>query len=512
MARKQLIINMAANGLSFAVQFCISFFLTPYIVRTLGSEAYGFIPLVNNLIGYATILTVALNSMTARFVTLAKEQRNVKQANEYFNSVLVADTVLAVVLAVVGAGIVLSVNRVFNVPLRLLVDVQMTFAFAFLGFVVSIIFSAFGCCFYVSNRVDVSARLGIESNLLRGAVLVVMFLLFVPKVWYITFTSLCVYGFLAISNIRYCRRLMPMIDVNFRMFDWRSAKEMLSAGIWNSISQLSASLLTGVDLILANMLLGASLSGQYSLVKTVPNFILQLVIAVLGAFVPEFNILYARQKEKDLLDSIDFSIRVMSLLVTVPIGFLMVFGEDFFSTWVPTQDASFLQKLSILTLIPMIVMCSTQSLNKVYTVVNKLRIPSLFFVAMGVLNVLLAWGLLRFTPLGLWALPIASATINLIIDLGFNVIYAARCLHLPWYTFYKTVMRSVLCVLTVVALSLIYRTICGPAIGWLRLVIAGIIVSSCALVINLFLVFNAQDRKKIIEKVMGKLMHKTRLL
>ena len=510
MAHKQLIVNMAANGLSFAVQFCISFFLTPYIVRTLGSEAYGFIPLVNNLVGYATILTVALNSMTARFVTLAKEQGNVKQANKYFNSVLVADTVMASVLAAVGVGIVLVVNRIFNVPLRLLVDVQLTFAFAFFGFVVSVVFSAFGCCFYVSNRVDVSARLGIESNLLRGAVLVALFLLFIPKVWYITFTSLCVYAFLAVMNIRYCRRLTPMLNVNFRMFDWKSAKEMLSAGVWNSISQLSASLLTGVDLILANMLLGASLSGQYSLVKTVPNFILQLVIAVLGAFVPEFNILYARRKGKDLLDSIDFSIRVISFLVTIPIGFLIVFGEDFFSAWVPGQDASFLQRLSILTLIPMIVMCSTQSLNKVYTVVNKLRIPALFFVGMGVLNVLLAWGLLRLTPLGLWALPIASAMINLIMDLGFNVIYAARCLHLPWYTFYKTVIRSVLCVLTVVVVGLVYRMICGPATGWLRLVVAGIIVSLCALTINLFLVFNVRDRNKLVEKITRKLMHNRR--
>ena len=96
------------------------------------------------------------------------------------------------------------------------------------------------------------------------------------------------------------------------------------------------------------------------------------------------------------------------------------------------------------------------------------------------------------------------------MDLGFNVIYAARCLHLPWYTFYKTVIRSVLCVLTVVVVGLVYRMICGPATGWLRLVVAGIIVSLCALTINLFLVFNVRDRNKLVEKITRKLMHNRR--
>ena len=47
---QMLVINMASNFLSLAVSFGISFFLSPYIVKTVGVEAYGFVGLANNFI------------------------------------------------------------------------------------------------------------------------------------------------------------------------------------------------------------------------------------------------------------------------------------------------------------------------------------------------------------------------------------------------------------------------------------------------------------------------------
>ena len=59
---KQLTINMIANFVNFGISLCISFFLSPYIVRTIGVEANGFITLANNFVSYTSLITIALNS------------------------------------------------------------------------------------------------------------------------------------------------------------------------------------------------------------------------------------------------------------------------------------------------------------------------------------------------------------------------------------------------------------------------------------------------------------------
>ena len=45
----------------------ISFFLSPYIVRTIGVEANGFVSLAANFTSYATLVVMALNNMAGRF-------------------------------------------------------------------------------------------------------------------------------------------------------------------------------------------------------------------------------------------------------------------------------------------------------------------------------------------------------------------------------------------------------------------------------------------------------------
>ena len=50
MSKKIMVINFFANFLSFAISLIISFFLTPYIVKTVGAEAYGFVSLANSFV------------------------------------------------------------------------------------------------------------------------------------------------------------------------------------------------------------------------------------------------------------------------------------------------------------------------------------------------------------------------------------------------------------------------------------------------------------------------------
>ena len=75
---KQIAKNLIYNTISFVINFVIAFFFTPYLIRVVGKEAYGFFPLVNNMIGYTSIITTAVGSMAGRFITMRIYKDDIK--------------------------------------------------------------------------------------------------------------------------------------------------------------------------------------------------------------------------------------------------------------------------------------------------------------------------------------------------------------------------------------------------------------------------------------------------
>ncbi|WP_204468553.1 lipopolysaccharide biosynthesis protein [Bifidobacterium pullorum] len=499
---------MIANVIAFGVQFGINFVLTPYIIKTLGSEAYGFVPLANNFIGYVNILTVALNSMSSRFLTIEINRGNTRQAQVYFNSVLMANTVMAAILAVPSVLLVAFAGRVMNVPEGLLQDVQLTFAYALLGMEISLVLSVFGDVFYVKNRLDLSAKRNIESNVLRAVILVGLFAIFRPRIWFITGTMLIVTIYLSCANIHYTHKLTPEFKIDRTKFSGKTVRTLLSAGVWNSVNQLSMVLLTTLDIYLANIFIGAQASGEYSLVKTVPNFIQSLVGVLVGVFIPQFTISYAKRQKRQLLDQVDFSIKVMGYVMMLPIGFLLVFGEDFFRVWVPSQNSQLLQQLSILTILPMVVTCSINTIFNVYTVTSKLKVPALVLLFTGIGNTLAVIVLLRFTDLGLLAIPLVSFAIGLIRNLTFTPVYAAHCLGVRNGTFYKAIARGCGCVVIMVLCCLVYHSLFRTD-SWPTLILAAAVCSVIAGAMNLFLAFGKADRQMLWRLVASKVIRRS---
>lgn len=502
--RKQLAINMVANLIAFGVQFGVSFVLTPYIISELGAKAYGFVPLANNFIGYTNIITVALNSMASRFISIEINRGNVERANRYFNSVLIANSILAAVLLVPLALVVVFANGFLDIPDGLLADVQGTFAFAFAGLELMLVLSVFGCVYFVRNRIDLSAKRNIEGNVLRAAVLIALFTFVQPHIWFVTGTTMLVNVYLCLMNVRYTRELLPELRLNPRDFSWGAVRTLLGSGVWNSVNQLSVVLLTSLDLLLMNMFVGAQASGEYSIVKMLPTLIGQIVAVMVEVFVPQFTIQYARGRMGELVESVEFSVKSLGAIVTVPIGFLIVFGGDFFRIWVPGQDASLLQALSILSLIPCIVTSSISTVYNVYTVTNKLRTPALVWVGLGFVNVAMVVCLLKFTDLGIWVIPIVSLVMGVGRNLTFTPVYAARCLGVHWSTFYRCIFRACIGVVASILISSLARAIVVPT-GWPMLFCLAAVCGTLGLLVNLVISFKPAERREFIAIGLAKL-------
>lgn len=501
---KQLTINMIANFINFGISLCISFFLSPYIVRTIGVEANGFITLANNFVSYTSLITIALNSMTGRFVTISLTEDSTEDANKYFTSALFANVSIAIVLGIIGTFIVVFLKSIINVPDHLLLDVQILFSLLFINCLIGVVGSIFGVAAFARNKLYLEYLRTALGSVARALVILCGFLLFSPHVWYVGLGGLVSGIIIIFCDIHYTKKLLPEIRIRKKYFCMPYILTLIKSGIWNTVNKLGQLLADGLDLLITNLFIDATAMGVLSLAKTVPNLIYSLMGSVVGVFTPDFTILYAQKRFDELVAEVKQSMKIMGVVTNLPVIILIVCGRDFFRLWQPTQDPQVLQLLSILTVACLIFSGSVNCLYNIFTVVNKLKRNSVVVLIHGAVSTVLVFLLLKWTSLGIYAVAGVSTSLGIIRILAFTVPYGAMCLGQKWYVFYGDVFKPVLfAVLTsVVCLSLLRAY---PGGSWLLLCGKGLITATISILIGYYIILSKKERKIISSRIFGKI-------
>jgi len=494
MKKKRLAINMAANLIAFVIQIGVGFFLTPYLVNNLGREAYSFFPLANSFIAYAGILTTALNSMAGRFITIKIQQSDHEGANVYFNSVLTGNTVIALFLSIPAVLMVTFLDFFLNVPQEILGEVQSLFAIIFAGSLFGILTSVFGVATFARNRLDLSSLSSVGANILRVMFLIFLFYFFRPSISYIGIANFVAIAFVGFTNFRYTKAFLPEIKIHRKYYNINAIKELVSSGIWNSINQLSLVLMSGLDILIANIFIGASATGEYAIAKSMPMFLQSFVRVLVGVFVPELTILYAQDKKDEFRVAMDKSMKFLQIMMTIPLGFLMVYGDSFFDLWVPGQNSSKLFLFSSLTIIPMVVSTSIETIFHAYTITNKLKIPALALLVTGIINTLITLILLKYTTIGLLVIPLVSLATSILEHLTFTSIYAARILNYKWNTFHQSIFHGVSNFLLVILICWITKQVFVPD-SWITFFAIFTLCGLFSLALNAFFTLNKEERR-----------------
>ena len=488
---KQLIINMSASFVAYGVSLFISFFLSPYIVETIGVEANGFVGLANNFVSYASIITIALNSLAGRFITISIRETDTEKANRYFTSVLFANSFIAAVLFLVGGVVVINLEKLIMIPAEITEDVRVLFIALFLNCIISVFGSVFSVAAFATNKLYLESIRNIEANLLRAGCIALGFLLFTPRVSYIGLGSLLSGVYVLVFNMRYTKRLLPQIRIRKKYYDFQKVKELVSSGIWNTFTRLGQLILDGLDLLISNVFINATAMGVLSLSKTMPNLVSTVVSMLVGAFSPNFTFLYAEGNMAELHRQIKLSMKIMGVIANLPIIVLVVCGVDFFRIWQPTQDPHQLQVLSILA-----VACLMFSGGKI-------KANSIAVFVTGCVSTAITLLLVRTTELGIYAVAGVSAVCSIIRNLVFTAPYGAKCLNLKWYAFYPDIFRPVLyTIVSVLVAGLAVASLAADNL--IMLFVKAAIVGLIAVFIGLWIILNKAERSYVFSKLRRK--------
>lgn len=503
---KQISFNMIASVISFAVTIGISLFITPVIVGKLGSEAYGFVTLSNSFVSYAALITVALNSMESRFVSISIYQNDYKKANKYFTSVFYANILIALLLVPVMIIVILKLDVFLNIPTNLVADVKMTFVIVFVQFLIEILTSRFEIATYVTNRLNLYYMNQIFAALIRLVTIIIGFQIFSVNIVFLVLGSLVGKFFVAGRNMYFTKKFLPNLKVRHSYFDMKSIKEVVSSGVWNLVNKLSGVLLDGLDLLIANIFIGAADMGALSISKTIPALFMTLRGTLDYPFTPSMTEAYAKGDIQKVVQYARTANKVLGIFMIAPMAVFCVFGETFFKLWVPGENARMIEILSLLSILSLLAGSCINSVFTVFTITNKLKLNSIVILFTGIATTATVFILLETTNLGVYAIAGVSSVYALIRNFIFTPLYGAHCLGVKKSTFYHEIITGNISLLVNLVIAFaIYKIFTVD--GWILFIVACMIAGVLGVCANAMIVLSKDERNIMIQMIQKRFKH-----
>ena len=100
--------------MGFVINFLITLILVPYITDLISAEAYGWVKVAKDAVLYCTMLMLAIQDFSTRFIGYSYHRSDYDEANKYYSSVFFGDAALGSLLFISAIGVLLSSIRMMT--------------------------------------------------------------------------------------------------------------------------------------------------------------------------------------------------------------------------------------------------------------------------------------------------------------------------------------------------------------------------------------------------------------
>ncbi|MGB4679297.1 oligosaccharide flippase family protein, partial [Methanothrix sp.] len=392
----QLPRNLLANIIYFLANIAIGIILVPYFVSNLGVAAYGLIPLATSITGYVAIVVQSLNTSVSRFLTIDIQREDYTAANKTFNTAFFG--LSSVILLMVPVVIVLAwfVPSIFNVP----IGQERGAIFLFLGVCASFLIRSWAGNFTVQlfayNRLDLQNLVNLTNLFVQTGLIILLFALFGPDLGLVGGAYLAGAVVASGVSIVLARQVCPHLQVSILAFDRTRVKDLCGMGWWVVINQIGALLFHSTALIVVNLLFGATSAGKYAIALQWVILLVAIAGMLAGVLTPTILSYYTREKTDSLILITKSAVKLMGLAMALPIGLVCGFAPQLLTFWVGSEFAS-LAPLMVLLTVHLSVNLAVLPLFSINVAYNRVRVPGVVTLVMGIGSIALAVALSLLT-------------------------------------------------------------------------------------------------------------------
>ena len=447
--------NVGSNWVVTLVGIAATYLLTPFVIHSLGQEGYGVWTLITALTGYMSLLALGVPMACVRYLAQHVAERDSRKVNEAIGSCAGLYLMMGFFALLVGAGLTAMFLLVYDIPAGLQRDTLLACglmvalaSMAFIGLLPEGIMFAHHD-FVLRNVIKIGGVL-LRLSLTIGLLTLHASLIVLASVQLVCFAFDFSLSWLLI------KRRYPAIRISLRDFDRRMVRQILSFSLYVLLLNAGARLCFETDALVIGAFLGVGSIPYYTVANSLVVYLMDFVIAIAAVIMPMTTRLHT-EGNMDQLKEIFLKWSKVALSLTVMVGlFLIVLGPRFLGWWI---DASFEkpagQVLQVLMVSSLLFLPVRGVALPVLMGLGHPRLPTLAFLATGILNLVLSVALAR--PLGLLGVALGTAIPNVLFAI---VVLIMACrelgISLSQYVNY-VVPRAALGAVPVLALLLWFR-------------------------------------------------------
>ncbi|MCT3057817.1 hypothetical protein [Leuconostoc citreum] len=447
------------NGVVSALQ---TFWFILYIKEHLGSEAYGYISVINGIVGTLLVISSAVASMGTRYILVNIGKNNTEEAKRYFNSELVAMIISGISIFLIGILITLNLHSVMNVRPEFYSEVQILFLMTIFSFSLQLLSSPFSASFFYTNELYITYVMYTLDYVTRIVVTIILFSNNLSVLWSAAVATDVVYLVMLLFYVYYSYRKLSELNIDFSYFRLAHLFNLIKSGIWIAVSSAGNMLLSSLNIYFANILCGVLITGVYASIMQF-NIVSVMVLTVLvNSLLPKMFKLYSANQTKKLYNYTIYAMHLSTLVLSIISGGIIVFGNDFMGFWMGNDFKGY-QLLIFLTVVHLPITLPSQILNQSFTVINKVKMPAIATIVFGVLNLVFALFFTKLLNLGIYGIVTSSLMVQVLRDNVFYPFYFSKITSIYSWKLLSPILSGVFGIIIMICISKIVYTLIAPS-------------------------------------------------
>jgi len=328
---QKLVSGAFLRVITLLANLTISFFLTPFIIHSLGDRTYGVWVLVGTFIGYYGLLDFGLSNAVGRYISRAIGANDRTTINRVYNTgfcLFLAGGALALLVTLVAAFLTPS----FVEDPQDIATFQIVLIILGVHSAIDLPMRVFHGLLQARLRFDLLAFVGLFTMAVRTLLIV----LAVQHGYKLIGLALATLAASLSANIFYvllAYRNNPGLRFGFKSVGRETVRLLFSYSVFVFILQIARQLRFQADAFVISIFVGLSAVAHYNIASMLVQHFDVLMGRIMGVLTPYFSQLEGADNQKTTERVLFFTTK-MSIVVSSFVGFgFVAWGQDFIHRW-----------------------------------------------------------------------------------------------------------------------------------------------------------------------------------
>ncbi len=324
--------NATWKGTTYAINVAILFFLSPFIVHTLGVGAYGVWIVLMSIGGHLGSADLGARPAIVYYIARLHALDDHEAVNRYVNSALLTFATGATLTILLGALLLPFIGDWFSIPAEFGTSAQVALVLVVLSIAATLPLHAFSAALVACQKFGILSKIELVSTAVRAAAIVA-----VLKAGYGIVGMAWVHLAMALADISlkalFAFRLFPWLRFSPRSGRWLEVRGLLRYGGLNVLVVWANRLMFGMDAFVIGGALGVTAVGFFSIGSRLPEQLRVMVDTIASVLTPAVGEMDARGESNAVSRLIADSARTLVLATGPVLVFATIFGAPFLRIW-----------------------------------------------------------------------------------------------------------------------------------------------------------------------------------